>query len=70
MRDDFSRAAASYDEAAVLAREVGERMAARLDYVKLTPRRIGDIGCATGDGIRLFSAHDPVELERLQKPLS
>ncbi|MFO0712975.1 MAG: MBL fold metallo-hydrolase [Sandaracinus sp.] len=25
---------------------------------------------ATGDGIRLFSAHDPVELERLQKPQS
>jgi malonyl-CoA O-methyltransferase len=52
MRDDFSRAAASYDEAAILAREVGGRMAARLDYVKLAPRRIADIGCATGDGIR------------------
>lgn len=51
MRTDFARAAASYDEAAVLAREVGGRMARRLDIVKLAPRRIADIGCATGDGI-------------------
>ncbi len=51
MRDDFSRAAASYDEAAVLAREVGDRMARRLDIVRLAPRRIADIGCATGEGI-------------------
>ncbi len=48
----FSRAAASYDSAAVLAREVGARMAARLDLVKISPRRVADIGCATGDGVR------------------
>ena len=27
-------------------------MAARLDLVKITPQRVADIGCATGDGIR------------------
>ena len=27
-------------------------MAARLDLVKISPRRVADIGCATGDGIR------------------
>ena len=27
-------------------------MAARLDLVKINPRRVADIGCATGDGIR------------------
>lgn len=59
MREDFSRAAASYDEAAVLAREVGWRMAARLDYVKLAPRRMADIGCATGDGIRALQSRYP-----------
>ena len=48
----FADAAATYDSAAVLAREVGGRMAARLDLVKITPRRVADIGCATGDGIR------------------
>mgnify|MGYP001001382867 CR=1 FL=1 len=51
MRRDFAAAAASYDEAAVLAREVGRRMAARLDVVRLSPRRFADIGCATGDGV-------------------
>ena len=51
MRDGFAAAAASYDEAAVLAREVGQRMAARLALVRLSPRRFADIGCATGDGV-------------------
>ena len=52
MRGDFSTAAATYDSAAVLAREVGARMAQRLDLVKIVPGRVADIGCATGDGIR------------------
>ena len=52
LRSDFAAAAESYDSAAVLAREVGARMAARLDLVKIAPRRVADIGCATGDGIR------------------
>ena len=52
MRGDFAGAAGTYDSAAVLAREVGARMAARLDLVKIVPQRIADIGCATGDGIR------------------
>jgi malonyl-CoA O-methyltransferase len=52
MRADFSAAAGSYDSAALLAREVGARMATRLDLVKIAPQRVADIGCATGDGIR------------------
>jgi malonyl-CoA O-methyltransferase len=59
MRDRFARAAASYDEAAVLAKETGRHMAERLDYVKLSPRRIADIGCATGDGIRELQRRYP-----------
>ncbi len=51
-RRAFSAAAASYDSAAALAREVGARMAARLDLVRLAPHRFADIGCATGDGVR------------------
>lgn len=62
MRQDFSRAAASYDEAAVLAREVSLRMTARLDLVKITPARVADIGCATGDGIRALQARYPQAL--------
>lgn len=59
MRADFSRAAASYDEAAILAREVGSRMAQRLDLVRLAPRRVADIGCATGDGVRELQRRYP-----------
>lgn len=59
MRDDFARAAESYDSAAVLAREVGARMAARLDLVKIAPARVADIGCATGDGIRELQQRYP-----------
>lgn len=46
----FSRAAADYDEAAVLQREVCARMLERLDYVKLQPSDILDAGCGTGRG--------------------
>jgi malonyl-CoA O-methyltransferase len=56
VRSDFAAAAESYDSAAVLAREVGARMAARLDLVKIAPRCVADIGCATGDGIRDLQA--------------
>ncbi len=62
MREDFSQAAASYDEAAVLAREVGERMAERLDFIKIAPRRFADIGCATGDGVRELQRRYPEAL--------
>ncbi len=59
MRNAFASAAGSYDSAAVLAREVGARMAARLDLVKITPQRVADIGCATGDGIRELQQRYP-----------
>lgn len=62
MRADFAGAAAYYDEAAVLAQETGRRMAARLDYVKLAPHRVADIGCATGDGIRALQRRYPSAL--------
>lgn len=62
MRQDFSRAAASYDEAAVLAKEVSLRMTARMDLVKIAPARVADIGCATGDGIRALQARYPQAL--------
>lgn len=44
----FSRAAAGYDAMAVLQREIGERMAERLDLIKLIPQRVLDAGCGTG----------------------
>ena len=47
-RRSFSRAAPDYDAAAVLQHEMGRRMIERLDYIRLEPRLILDIGCGTG----------------------
>jgi malonyl-CoA O-methyltransferase len=52
VRRAFERAASSYDEAAVLAREIAERMLERLDFIKAIPERLLDLGSGTG-----FCAH-------------
>ena len=52
VRRAFDKAAKSYDSAAVLKREVGERMLSRLDYVKINPKTILDAGSGTGKGRR------------------
>ncbi len=44
----FERAADSYDGAALLQREVGSRMVERLDYIRMNPEHIIDIGSGTG----------------------
>lgn len=48
LRSAFEQAAAGYDEAAFLHREVGGRLLERLDLIKLKPEVILDIGCGTG----------------------
>jgi malonyl-CoA O-methyltransferase len=48
MRRAFECAAPSYDKAAQLQREIGTRLLARLDIIKLSPSRILDLGCGTG----------------------
>ena len=48
VRRSFERAARGYDEAAVLQREIGERLLAHLDPIRLEPRRVVDVGCGTG----------------------
>lgn len=48
-RRAFERAAARYDEVAVLQREIGRRMLERLDYVKIAPRVVLDAGCGTAE---------------------
>jgi malonyl-CoA O-methyltransferase len=51
VRRTFERAASTYDSAAVLQREIGQRMAERLTLVKLQPTAILDAGCGTGDAL-------------------
>lgn len=48
VRRNFSRVASSYAESAFLSREVDRRMLDRLDYVRIEPQRILDLGCGTG----------------------
>jgi len=59
MRRAFNRAAENYDAAAVLQREVCNRMLERLAYIKLQPARIVDAGSGTGWGTRQLSQHYP-----------
>ena len=57
VRRNFSRAAAGYDAAAFLAREVDRRMLDRLDYVRIAPERILDLGCANGWNMSRFQQY-------------
>ncbi|NLR74976.1 malonyl-ACP O-methyltransferase BioC [Leeia aquatica] len=59
MRRAFERAADSYDAAAVLQREVCDRMAERLDYIKHQPHRVLDAGSGTGYGSGLLRTTYP-----------
>jgi malonyl-CoA O-methyltransferase len=59
VRRHFARAATTYDAAAALQREVGTRMAERLDVVRLQPRRMLDAGCGTGEALGEFAARYP-----------
>lgn len=48
VRRAFARAASNYDQNAVLQAEVRARLLERLDYMRLAPSQIVDIGCGTG----------------------
>lgn len=50
----FNRAAASYEHHAVLQQEVSTRLLQRLNYIKLQPQRVLDIGAGTGRGSALL----------------
>jgi malonyl-CoA O-methyltransferase len=52
IRQAFDRAAATYDAAAELQYEIGDRLIERMDFIRLKPRRILDLGAGTG----MFSA--------------
>jgi malonyl-CoA O-methyltransferase len=59
LRAAFERAAPSYDQAAILQREVCDRMLSRLDYIKYIPDVIVDAGSGTGYGTRKLLARYP-----------
>lgn len=59
LRASFEHAAATYDAAAVLQREIADRLLARLEVVRLRPRVILDLGCGTGYGLRQLGRRYP-----------
>jgi len=59
VRAAFARAAARYDAAAVLQREIADRLLARLDYMRIAPQRILDLGCGTGYALDLLHRRYP-----------
>ncbi len=56
----FDQAAASYDSAAMLFREIGDRLIERLDFVHLQPQTIVDLGSGTGYVSALLQKKYPV----------
>lgn len=66
VRAAFDGAAAAYDEAAVLQREVAERHLERLDVVRMQPERILEVGTGTGYcSERLYRRYPRAELVAL-----
>ncbi|HEY9103620.1 malonyl-ACP O-methyltransferase BioC [Chitinimonas sp.] len=71
VRRAFERSAQSYDAAAVLQREVADRMLERLDLVKLAPQRMLDAGSGTGyAGPRLRARYKDARLIELDLALN
>jgi len=59
VRRNFDRAAARYDGVAELQAETGQRLLERLDYVKLQPECIIDLGSGTGRLTRALAKRYP-----------
>jgi len=51
LRRIFDRRAATFDEVAFLPREIAQRMRERLDYIKVNPERVLDLGCGQGEDL-------------------
>lgn len=59
VRTRFERAAATYAEAAVVQREVGNRLLERFDVMRIAPQTILDIGCGPGTHTTALAARFP-----------
>jgi malonyl-CoA O-methyltransferase len=59
VRRAFERAARTYDDAAVLQREVCARLFEHLDPMRLAPRRAIDLGCGTGHAFDALAKRFP-----------
>ncbi|MDX8382499.1 MAG: methyltransferase domain-containing protein, partial [Ghiorsea sp.] len=55
VRRAFSGATSNYDSHAELQREIGRRLLSHLNFTKLQPKAILDVGCGTGFFTRLLA---------------
>lgn len=55
----FSRAAVDYAQGDFFAREIDRRMQERLDYVRIEPRRVLDLGCSRSGSLPALTARYP-----------
>ena len=55
----FNKAAAHYETGALIEQAIGNRLLARLDYIKITPHTIVDLGCGTGHYLGKLAAYYP-----------
>ena len=59
VRARFNRASATYDQHAVVQQEIGRRLDERFDWLRLSPRRILDLGAGTGQMTRAMRERYP-----------
>ena len=59
VRIRFDRAATTYAEAAVVQREVGNRLLERFDVMRLAPQTVLDVGCGPGTHTAALAARFP-----------
>lgn len=52
-------AAATYDQSAIVQRESMNRLMERLDYMRIEPKTVLDLGASTGYGTALLESHYP-----------
>ncbi|MGA9574889.1 MAG: malonyl-ACP O-methyltransferase BioC [Lysobacterales bacterium] len=59
IRSSFDRAASSYDQHAVLQREIESRLLERIEFQRREPAMILDLGCGTGSASRTLAGQFP-----------
>ena len=59
VRQSFSRIAGRYGEGDFFAREIDRRMLERLDYVRVEPKRVLDLGCSRGASLPALALRYP-----------
>jgi malonyl-CoA O-methyltransferase len=59
VRRAFDRSAATYDDAAVIHREVGQRLLEHLDPIRVEPSLVVDAGCGTGGSLGALAKRFP-----------